>query len=128
LKRSKIIWTICNATTDAQGIKFILETNWLPRLCIALESTDSRIIYICLEALEAILNSYEPDPSCDSAFNPNALKLVECFPLEKLKKLQFEAKSEMRDKVTQIVNHFGPDYELYLARQRGLLTKRARNK
>jgi hypothetical protein len=100
----------------------VKEFNIIPELCKVLEFEDLRLIAAALEGLSNILVAYQKD----SYFNPYAVEVMECGGLEKLNQLKCSQNSEIAEYTERVLqDHFGKEFELYLARKRGMLTKNA---
>jgi hypothetical protein len=59
-------------------------------------------------------------------FNTYAVLVAECGGLDRIRDLQ-STHASLAASQTILENYFGTEYELYLAKKRGLLTKNARS-
>jgi hypothetical protein len=120
---------ISNAANSGskESVRKMVQLGCVPGLCKLIEHDEVRAISVALEGIIAILGNYELDPE-NETFNTYALAVAECGGLDRIRDLQNHALTACSQPAQTILEtYFGADYELYLAKKRGLLTKNARS-
>jgi hypothetical protein len=85
-------------------------------LCDLLVSPDSRIITVCLEGLENILNAGEAEKSLGNSgyFNLYARMIEDSEGLEKIENLQYHDSAEIYERAVKLLETFWLEDEMIL--------------
>ncbi|KAL3881359.1 hypothetical protein ACJMK2_027808 [Sinanodonta woodiana] len=112
--RKEAAWAITNATSggSAEQIRFLVDQGCIPPLCDLLTVMDSKIVQVALNGLENILRLGEQDAKTNSAVNPYAVMIEECYGLDKIEFLQSHENREIYQKAFDMIErYFGTEDE-----------------
>ncbi|KAK2383793.1 importin subunit alpha-2 [Trifolium repens] len=99
-----------------EQIKYLVDQGCIKPLCDLLVSPDSRIITVCLEGLENILNAGEAEKSLGNSgyFNLYARMIEDSEGLEKIENLQYHDSAEIYERAVKLLETFWLEDEMIL--------------
>ncbi|CAH1799954.1 unnamed protein product [Owenia fusiformis] len=112
--RKEAAWAITNATSGGtpEQIRFLVDQGCIPPLCDLLTVMDHKIVQVALNGLENILRLGEQDQRAHGTSNAYALKIEECYGLDKIEFLQSHENQEIYQKSFEIIErYFGTEEE-----------------
>jgi len=110
--KKEAAWAIANATSGGspEQIKCLVELGCITPLCELLNSNNTKLVLVVLEALENILELGHKEKSLTHGKNVFAFKVEECGGLDSLEELQsresFQNEDEIYKKLVSIVRKF----------------------
>jgi len=107
--RKEAAWAIANATSSGSDVqvKYLVESGCIESMCELLTSPDSKIVLVCLEGLENILDRGENIKNlCADRRNPYAVKIEEIEGLDKIEDLGNSKDSTVYAKAAHFVRKF----------------------
>jgi len=114
--RKEAAWAITNATSGGspEQIKYLVDQGCIPPLCELLSVMDPKIIQVALNGIENILRLGEvlaKGPN-GNGVNEFAVKIEECYGLDKIEFLQSHENVEIYQKAFEIIErYFGTEDE-----------------
>ncbi|GAB9465830.1 hypothetical protein Gpo141_00003220 [Globisporangium polare] len=105
--RKEAAWAISNATSGGSPdqIKYLVHEGCIPPLVKLLDSQDTQVINVCLDALENILRLGEAERTIDGD-NKMALYIEEAEGLELIQNLQYHQEEELYEKAVRIIRDY----------------------
>ncbi|OQS02580.1 importin alpha-2 subunit, partial [Thraustotheca clavata] len=107
--RKEAAWAISNATSGGtpEQLMYLVQQGCVPPLVSLLDVTDSKIICVCLDALENILRVGFKQGELDSTGeNKMALLIEECDGVTKIQNLQYHHENDIYEKSLSIIETF----------------------
>lgn len=107
--RKEAAWAIANATSSGSEsqVQFLVESGCIESMCELLTSPDSKIVLVCLEGLENILDRGENIKySLPDRRNPYASKIEEIDGLDKIEELGNSKDSTVYAKAAHFIRKF----------------------
>ncbi|GAU37469.1 hypothetical protein TSUD_207050 [Trifolium subterraneum] len=108
--KKEAAWAISNATSGGihEQIKYLVGQGCIKPLCDLLVCPDPRIVTVCLEALENILNVGEAEKSMGNSgdFNLYAQMIEDSEGLEKIENLQNHDNNEIYERAVKLLETF----------------------
>ncbi|XP_064627392.1 importin subunit alpha-7-like isoform X2 [Lineus longissimus] len=106
--RKEAAWAIVNATSGGtpEQIRYLVEQGCIPPLCDLLTVMDSKIIQVALNGLENILRLGKQDAKESGTNNLYAVKIEECYGLDKIEYLQSHENKEIYAKSYDMIETF----------------------
>ncbi|OMO58391.1 Armadillo [Corchorus olitorius] len=107
--RKEAAWAVSNATSGGthQQIQYLVSQGCIKPLCDLLACPDLRIITVCLEGLENILNIGEAEKAASGGeFNRFAQLIEDAEGVEKIENLQSHDNNEIYEKAVKILETY----------------------
>ncbi|KDO32844.1 importin subunit alpha-1b [Saprolegnia parasitica CBS 223.65] len=109
--RKEAAWAVSNATSGGtpDQLAYLVQQGCIPPLVALLDVTDSKIICVCLDALENILRVGQSHAEQNGeADNPMALAIEEQDGVTKIQNLQYHHENDIYEKALSIIEtYFG---------------------
>ncbi|OQR99072.1 importin alpha 1 subunit-like protein [Achlya hypogyna] len=109
--RKEAAWAVSNATSGGspEQLLYLVQQGCIPPLVALLDVTDSKIICVCLDALENILRvGHQQSEAQGEGENPMALVIEECDGVSKIQNLQYHHENDIYEKALSIIEtYFG---------------------
>ncbi|KAK2358353.1 importin subunit alpha-2 [Trifolium repens] len=108
--KKEAAWAISNATSGGthEQIKYLVGQGCIKPLCDLLDCPDPRIITVCLEGLENILNVGEAEKSLGNSGDSNlyAQMIEDSEGLEKIENLQIHDNTDIYERAVKLLEAF----------------------